>query len=170
MKNVALTTLGATAIVLAAAAGCSGKDSGSGKDTASSTTSSTSASTTVTTTPTPVTGAAPAAGSATITVDGQPRPSTGPVVCSTNEGKYSIAIGEAIVGVIVGLEPDASVVHGVGLGDVNGVVLSFTEGVPGQTATATKDGNTYTVTGTASGVDAAGTQVSKPFQIAATCP
>ena len=76
----------------------------------------------------------------------------------------------AAVGVIVGLEPDASVVRGVGLGDVNGVVLNFTEGVPGDTATATKEGNTYTVTGVASGVDPAGKQVSKPFQIIATCP
>ena len=61
-------------------------------------------------------------------------------------------------------------VRGVGLGDVNGVVLNFTEGVPGDTATATKEGNTYTVTGVASGVDPAGTQVSKPFQIVAIVP
>ena len=55
-------------------------------------------------------------------------------------------------------------------GDVNGVVPNFTEGVPGDTATATKEGNTYTVTGVASGVDPAGKQVSKPFQIVATRP
>ena len=45
-------------------------------------------------------------------------------------------------------------VRGVGLGDVNGVVLNFTEGVPGDTATATK-GNTYRDRRRASGVDPA---------------
>jgi lipoprotein LpqH len=94
------------------------------------------------------------------------------VVCSTTDGKFSIAIGEPIVGTIVGLEPDASVVHFVGLGNtVNGVVLSFTEGAPGNTATATKDGNNYKITGTATGTDTAnGQQISKPFEIDATCP
>ena len=74
--------------------------------------------------------------------------------------------------IIVGLEPDASVVHGVGLGIVDGVVMSFTEGVPGNTATATKDGNTYNITGTASGVSEANPaeQITKPFDISVTCP
>ncbi len=71
---------------------------------------------------------------------------------------------------IVGLEQDASKVRGVGLGDVNGMVLNFTDGVPGNTATATKDGNTYIIKGTASGSDSAGNQVSKPFEVVATCP
>jgi lipoprotein LpqH len=92
------------------------------------------------------------------------------VVCSTTDGKFSIAIGEVITGVIVGLEPDASAVHNVGLGDVNGTVLSFTEGVPGNEATATKDGNHYTITGTATGSDNANQQVSKPFDIDVMCP
>jgi lipoprotein LpqH len=92
------------------------------------------------------------------------------VVCSTTDGKFSIAIGEVITGVIVGLEPDASAVHNVGLGDVNGAVLSFTEGVPGNDATAIKDGNNYTITGTATGSDNANQQVSKPFAIDVTYP
>ncbi|MCB0941856.1 MAG: lipoprotein LpqH [Mycobacterium sp.] len=173
MKHALVTTVGVAAIVLAGSVGCSGKDGGSSEDSASSapaTTSTSSMSTTEAAPTSPAATASPAPGSASISVDGQPSPLTGPVVCSTNEGKYSIAIGEAIVGVIVGLEPDASVVHGVGLGDVNGVVLNFTEGVPGDTATATKEGNTYTVSGAASGVDSAGKQVSKPFEIVATCP
>jgi hypothetical protein len=58
------------------------------------------------------------------------------VVCATTDGKFSIAIGDVITGVIVGLEQDASKVRGVGLGDVNGVVLNCTDGVPGDTATA----------------------------------
>lgn len=117
--------------------------------------------------------AAPGAATpATVTVDGQPLNIQGPVDCSTNDGKFSIAIGEPITGVIVGLEPDASVVRGVGLGTVDGVVMSFTEGVPGNEATAAKDGNNYVVTGTASGVDDANPaqQISKPFKIEVACP
>lgn len=105
-----------------------------------------------------------------VTVGGQPQNVGGPVVCSTTNGKFSIAIGEVISGVIVGLEPDASVVHNVGLGSVNGAVLSYTEGVPGNSASATKNGNSYRITGTATGVDNAGRQVSAPFDIDATCP
>jgi hypothetical protein len=109
---------------------------------------------------------------ATVTVGGQPLNVQGEVVCATNDGKYSIAIGDMTAGVIVGLEPDASVVHGVGLGTVDGAVMSFTEGVPGNTATATKDGNTYKVTGTATGVSDANPteQISKPFEVSVTCP
>jgi hypothetical protein len=109
---------------------------------------------------------------ATVTVDGKPFNVQGQVVCATNDGKYSIAIGDMATGIIVGLEPDASVVHGVGLGTVDGVVMSFTEGVPGNTATATKDGNTYKVTGTATGVSEAKptAEISKPFEVSVTCP
>jgi lipoprotein LpqH len=78
-----------------------------------------------------------------VTIDGQPKTVDGPVVCATTDGKFSIASGDVITGVIVGLEPDAS---------------------------AIKDGNTYTVTGTASGSDSTGMQVSKPFEVVATCP
>jgi hypothetical protein len=108
----------------------------------------------------------------TVNVDGKPLNVQGPVVCATNDGKYSIAVGDMATGVIVGLESDASVVHNVGLGTVDGVVMSFTEGVPGNTATATKDGNAYTITGTASGVSEANPaeQITKPFDIAVTCP
>lgn len=158
MKVQLLSVVGAVGILMAGAVGCSKDDTSNDAKTTSTTASSATAA--------PSGGTGPAK----VTVDGQPRPVDGAVVCSTNDGKFSIAIGEVITGVIVGLEPDASKVRSVGLGDVNGVVLSFTDGVPGNTATATKNGNTYTVTGTASGADAAGQQVSKPFEVVATCP
>jgi lipoprotein LpqH len=161
MKIPLVSVVGAVTIVMVGAVGCSKNDSSTDAKTTSATTTSAAA-----------TSSAPAGGTgaAKVTIDGQLRPIGGPVVCATADGKFSIAIGEVITGVIVGLEPDASVVHTVGLGDLNGVVLSFTEGVPGNAATATKDGNTYTVTGTATGVDSAGKQVSKPFEVVATCP
>jgi ipoprotein LpqH len=156
VKRELLIAIAAVTIV-AGAAGCSSGNKASGPSSSSATPSSTS---------TP----AAAAGETKVTVDGQPQNVSGPVVCATNNGKFSIAIGEAITGVIVGLEPDASAVHDVGLGTINGVVLSFTEGAPGNTASATKTGNSYHITGTATGMDNGGQQVSKPFTIDATCP
>lgn len=111
-----------------------------------------------------------AAGPASVTVGGQPANLTGPVDCSTTGGKFTIAIGDPVTGVIVGLEPDASAVHHVGIGLFNGAVLAFTEGAPGNTAVATKEGSTYTITGTATGTNSAHADVSKPFEIRATCP
>jgi Mycobacterium 19 kDa lipoprotein antigen len=114
---------------------------------------------------------AAAGGSATLTIGGTPSNVTGPVVCNTDNGKFSIAVGDLGTGFIVGLEPDASAVHNVGLPMAdNGLVLAFTEGAPGNDAKATKDGNTYQITGTATGTDNANNQVSKPFEINATCP
>jgi lipoprotein LpqH len=48
--------------------------------------------------------------------------------------------------------------------------VSFTEGAPGNSATATKNGDAYKITGTASGVDGSGQQVSKDFTVDVTCP
>jgi ipoprotein LpqH len=154
MKRELLIAVAAT--VVAAAAGCSGGNKASGPSPSSATTSS----------GTPAAAAAPAQ----VTIGGRPQNISGPVVCSTTDGKFSIAVGDMATGIIVGLEPDASAVHNAGLGTVDGVVMSFTEGVPGENATATKTGNTYRITGTASGVDNAGQQVHKPFEVNVTCP
>jgi ipoprotein LpqH len=167
VKRELLFALGAATIAVASMAGCSNGDKSSGATSSVSTSSGAPASSS----PPTVSGStSSAAAPATVSVDGQPKTVDGPVVCSTTDGKFSIAIGEVITGVIVGLEPDASAVHSVGLGDVNGTVLSFTEGVPGNDATATNDGKHYTITGTATGSDNANQQVSKPFTIDVTCP
>ncbi|ORW92804.1 hypothetical protein AWC27_08240 [Mycobacterium szulgai] len=145
-------------------AGCS-SDKNSGPS--SSSTSASSAATSSA----PASSSTPAAsGETKVIVGGQQQNVSGPVVCSTNEGRFSIAVGDMLTGVIVGLEQDASAVHTAGLGTVDGVVLSFTEGAPGNSATATKTGNAYKITGTATGVDNAGQQVSKTFEVDATCP
>ncbi len=172
MRRELLIAVGVAMILGSGVTGCS-KDSKDDESSGTSSAATTTSSATTASSPATTSAAAPAtAGAAKVTVGGQPQNVSGPVVCSTTDGKFSIAIGEVITGVIVGLEPDASVVHNVGLGTVNGVVLSFTEGVPGNNATATKDGNTYKITGTATGVDSAnaGQEVSKPFEIEATCP
>jgi len=70
------------------------------------------------------------------------------------------------------MSEDASTVKSVGLGNINGVALGFQEGAPGGSASATKDGNDYKITGTATGVDMANPMqpMTKPFEIAVTCP
>ncbi|MGE2814032.1 lipoprotein LpqH [Mycobacterium heidelbergense] len=151
--------------IIAGLAGCSSGNKASGPSSSSATPPSPS-SAVVPSSSTPV--AAP--GETKVSVGGEPLNVSGPVVCATNNGKFSIAIGEAVTGVIVGLEPDASVVHDVGLGSINDVVLSFTEGAPGNSAGATKNGNSYHITGTATGVNNVGLQISKAFTIDATCP
>ena len=70
------------------------------------------------------------------------------------------------------MSEDASKVTSVGLGNVDGVALAFQEGAPGASASATKDGKTYKISGTASGVDMTNPMqpITKPFEIAVTCP
>ena len=169
MKHELLIAIGAATIAVGGLAACSNDDESSSTSATAASSSSSAASSASATTSASVSSAA---GSAMVTIDGQPRDVGGQVVCATNDGKFSIAIGDMITGVIVGLEPDGSVVHNIGLGDLNGAVLSFTEGVPGNNASATKDGNHYKITGTATGVDNANPaqQVSKPFEIDVTCP
>jgi ipoprotein LpqH len=157
----------AAATIVAGVAACSSGNKASGPSSSSATASS---STTASSSATASSSTPAAAGPAQVTIGGQPQNVSGAVVCSTTDGKFSIAVGDMVTGIIVGLEPDASVVHNAGLGTVDGVVMSFTEGVPGENATATKTGNTYKITGTASGVDNAGQQVHKPFEVNVTCP
>jgi lipoprotein LpqH len=160
----------AAATIVAGVAGCSSDNkssspSSSGTTSSSATTSSTSATSATASSTTPA-----ASGATQVIIGGQPQNVSGPVVCETNQGKFSIAVGDMLTGIIVGLEQDGSVVHNAGLGTVDGVVMSFTEGAPGNTATATKTGNAYKITGTATGVDNAGKEVSKPFEVNVTCP
>ena len=168
MKRELLIAI-ATATAIAGVTGCSSgnKSSGPASSSAAPSSATSGASASGTAAPPPP----PATPPAKITVDGQPLPVTDPVDCNSKDGKFSIAIGQPFIGVIVALEQDASVVHLVGLGDINGLNYNFTEGVPGQSATATKSGNTYHVTGTASGTDNKGKQqATKPFTVEVTCP
>ncbi len=169
MKRGLVVTVAGAAIVVAGLAGCS-------KSNNSSTSSSTT--TTATTSASASTSAASAsatagAGGTKVTIDGQPQNIQGQVVCASAGGNINIAIGEAMTGIAAVLSADGSTVQSVGLGNVNGVTLGYTQGVPGgASATATKDGNTYKISGTATGVDMANPMqpVTKPFEIQVTCP
>lgn len=160
MKRSVILAAAATAIVVVGLSGCSNNKSPSGNSSGSSVSSSATASS--------------GASAAKVTIDGKDQNVQGTVACTTAAGTVNIAIGGASAGIGAVLT-DASPpsVKSVGLGNVNGVTLGYTPGVPGAgNATATKDGSKYTITGTATGVDMANpTQpVNKSFEIDVTCP
>jgi lipoprotein LpqH len=84
----------------------------------------------------------------------------------------NIAIGEAATGIAAVVSEDGSNVTSVGLGNVNGVTLGYQSGTGQGEAKATKDGNKWTISGTATGIDMANPMqpVNKPFEIDVTCP
>ena len=116
--------------------------------------------------------AAPSGGGTKVTIDGQDQNVAGTVVCSAMGGNMNIAIGDAATGIAAVLSEDGSTVQSVGLGNVNGVTLGYQTGTGQGEAKATKDGSTYTISGTATGVDMANPMqpVNKPFEIDVTCP
>ena len=175
MKRALTVAIGGAAIVVSGLVGCS-SDKSVKENVSSATDTAKSAASEATSAATSATDAVkgnPPAGAATVSIDGQDQNVEGTVVCTAMGGNVQIAIGNATTGIGAQVsEGDAPTVHSVGLGNVNGVALGFQEGAPGGEATATKDGSTYTIKGTATGVDMANpTQpMTKPFEIAVTCP
>ena len=166
MKRGFLVSVGGAAIVVAGLAGC-------GSDDQSSSETTTVEETTTTVEATETASATAAPGESKVTIDGQDQNVSGTVTCATMGGNVNIAIGEATTGIAaVVSEVDPPVVQSVGLGNVNGVSLGYQSGVPQGNAEAKKDGNTYTITGTATGVDMANPlqPVNKPFEVIVTCP
>ena len=147
---------GGAAVIVAGMTGCSSTDKSAGTTTSVSAQASASA----------------GSGTATVTIDGKPKEMAGQVVCTNAGGNLTIALGQQATGIAVVMAEDASKVTSVGLGNVDGVVLGFQDMAPGGSATATKEGKSYTITGTASGVDMANPMqpITKPFEIAVTCP
>lgn len=158
--------VGGAAIVVAGLVGCSSKttetSSEKAKEAPSSAMSATSGSVT----------ASAGTGTAKVSIDGQPQDIKGQIACTTAMGNLSIGIGDTTTGIAVVMSPDASKVTSVALGNVNGAALGFQDGVGGAEASATKDGNTYKISGTATGVDMANPMqpMTKPFEIEVTCP
>ena len=167
--------VGGAAIVVAGLVGCSGDKSA--EESASSATESVesgaSSATSVITSATDVAKGNPPPGAATVTIDGQEQNIEGQAVCTNLGGNIQIAVGNATQGIGAQVtEADPPVVKQVGLGNVNGVALGYTEGVPGGEASVEKDGNTYKISGNAVGVDMANPlqPVNKPFEIEVSCP
>jgi ipoprotein LpqH len=156
LKRGIVVGVAGAAIVVAGLAGCSSKQSNP------STSSSSSASS--------------AAGPQVI-VDGQKQNVTGQVTCTAAGGNTNIGIGDAANGIGAVVSNDnPPIVHAVGLGSVNGIALGFSDAAPNQggNAGAAQNGKSYTIKGTATGVDVSNPQqpqqVTKSFEMDVTCP
>lgn len=150
-KRGILVGIAAVATVVAGLAGCS-----SNKSNTSSNTST------------------PAAAAEKVVIDGQSQNVTGPVSCTQAGGNTNIGIGDAANGIgAVVSNADPPVVQAVGLGNLTGATLGYAAGAPNQgTVQATKTGNSYTIKGTAAGVNMANPQqqLTKSFEMDVTCP
>ena len=164
--------LGGTAILVVGLTGCSSDKKSEYKSSDTGTQATASASAGSVSASAGSVSASAGAGTATVSIEGQAKDVQGQVVCATAGGNFNIAIGGAATGIAVVMSEDASKVTSVGLGNVDGVALAFQEGAPGASASATKDGKTYKISGTASGVDMTNPMqpITKPFEIAVTCP
>jgi ipoprotein LpqH len=157
VKRGLTVAVAGAAILAAGISGCSSNKSSTGGGGTSSSGASASAS---------------AGGGPKVSIDGKDQNVAGSVVCTTAGGTVNIAIGGAATGIAAVLtDANPPQVKSVGLGNVNGVTLGYTQGAGQGNASATKDGSTYKITGTATGVDMANpTQpVNKPFEIDVTC-
>lgn len=166
MKRSVTVAAAAAAIAVVGLSGCSSeKKSESTHASASSSSSSSSGSSASV-------NIGGAAANTKVTIDGQDQNVTGTTVCTTMAGDVNIAIGGAATGIAAVLtDANPPEVKSVGLGNVNGVTLAYTAGTGQGDAKATKDGNGYKISGTATGIDTANPMqpVNKPFEIDVTC-
>ncbi len=161
MKRGLTVAVAGAAILVVGLSGCSSNKSTTGSGGTSSS-GATSAST----------GGGGGASGTKVIIDGQDQHVTGSVVCATTAGNVNIAIGGAATGIAAVLtDGNPPEVKSVGLGNVNGVTLGYTSGTGQGKAEATKNGSSYKITGTATGVDMANpmSPVNKPFEIDVTC-
>lgn len=114
-----------------------------------------------------------------VSVDGKPvEIADAAVVCAEQGGKMNIAIGSqdtaAATGVSAVLDAGSLAVEAVGLGSTeSGEALAYAPGLPGNEATATKDGNTYQITGKLTAADMNNPMAGpseKSFEMKVACP
>ncbi len=110
-------------------------------------------------------------------LDKEPQHIQGPVVCGTRDGLYKIALGNPdAAGVEIGLTQDESTLKYVDLGYRNGVSLMLVnDGQPdrgsGQSPPVVyKTGNTYFVSGYATGLTSTQRETNRYFEISVACP
>lgn len=114
-------------------------------------------------------------GTAKVTVDGKDQSVSGKIVCGTQGNTVTIGVGDTTAQNYVSAQvttDNPPKVNVVSLGKGSGQ-QPLTVGPGMGDATATKDGNTYKITGHAGAVDMsnpmAGVQ-TKPFDMEVTCP
>ncbi|MGV0743104.1 lipoprotein LpqH [Mycolicibacterium sp. XJ870] len=176
MKRGFLVAVGGAAIVIAGLSGCSSDEK---TDAASDASATETVSPTASASPPASVEAGDATattgtGTARVVIDGKETPVQGSVVCATVAGNVSVTVGQGTSAVSATLsEGDQPTVSAVALGNIDGVSLGFTPGVPGGNAEATKDGNKYTIKGNATGADMANPMagaITKPFELEVSCP
>lgn len=156
MKRGLMVAAVGAAVLAAGISGCSSNKSSSGGSGTSSA----------------INTSAGAASGTKVIIDGKDQNVSGSVVCTTAGGNVNIAIGGAATGIAAVLtDANPPQVKSVGLGNVNGVTLGYTSGTGQGNASAEKNGNSYKITGTATGVDMANPMqpVNKPFEIDVNC-
>jgi lipoprotein LpqH len=111
-------------------------------------------------------------GDAKVTVGGQPREVRGDISCLVYSGKTNISIGPIGNPVGAAITDADSRVSSVTLGTVDDVMLAYLDGAADGNATATRDGKSYRITGTASGFDPKNPMqpYTRSFEINVTCP
>lgn len=157
VKRGIVVGIAGVAVVVAASAGCSSNKSSTGASGSSS-------------------SAAGAAGPQLI-VDGQAQNVSGQVTCTPSGDNINIGIGDPTAGIgAVVSNGNPPIVHSVGLGTVNNVILGFSDAAPNQAANAgaAVNGKAWAIKGTATGTDMSNPQqpqpVTKPFELDVTCP
>ena len=108
-----------------------------------------------------------------VVVDGQDQNVTGPATCTPAGDNINIGIGDPTNGVgAVVTSTDPPAVHAVGLGSAGGSTLGYSDAAGSQgSADATKDGNSFKITGTAVTLDPSSSQaVTKSFEMDVACP
>ncbi len=157
MKRGIVVGVAGVAVVVAACAGCSSNKSNTGSSNSSS--------------------SSPSAAGPQVIVDGQNTERQRPGHLHPAGDNINIGIGDATAGVgAVVSNANPPIVHSVGLGNVNGVALGFSDAAPSQggNAGAAVNGKSYAIKGTASGVDMSNPQqpqqVTKSFEMDVTCP
>ena len=166
MKRGLLVAVGGAAIVVAGLSGCSSGDkSSSSSSSAAAMTSGASSSATASA------SANAGSGTAKVSIDGQDQNVSGSVVCAESGGNMNIAVGQGATGLAAVVSSgDSPTATSVALGNVNGVALAV--GAGAGDAKVEKAGNTYKISGNATGIDMANPMapVTKPFTMEVTCP
>jgi ipoprotein LpqH len=122
---------------------------------------------------------------AKVTIDGQDQNVGGPVTCATTGGHVAISIVVSGTAAPSGTPPRGDLINltddnpprvvTVALTGPNGVMITYSQGVPMGNAQATKNGNSYKITGTALGVNMSKPNQPRPtdkpfdFEIDVTC-
>jgi lipoprotein LpqH len=108
-----------------------------------------------------------------VTVGGTGLNVSPPVTCAKTDHNVNIAIGQAptVLSAVLS-DADPPQVNSVVFNNVNGETVVYRAGSdqPSPGATATKNGNSYTITGNATVLDSATHPATKDFKIEAVCP